>query len=123
MRGVSIVVPVYESEQSLAILVGELAERLPAKVACPIHAWMVGYMVVKDHPYVAVTDAEGKFEMKNVPKGEWTLRIWHEKPGYVKEAKMSGKPANWDMGRAPIWITPDDNTLGDVELAPALFKK
>ena len=99
------------------------AERLPAKVSCPIHAWMIGYMVVKDHPYVAVTDAQGSFELKNLPAGEWTLRLWHEKPGYIKEATLAGKPQTWPAGRADITIQPGDNTWGDVKLSPELFKK
>jgi hypothetical protein len=99
------------------------SERLPAKVTCPIHAWMVGYMIVKDHPYVAVTDTQGKFELKNLPAGEWTIRVWHEKPGYIKEAKLSGKPATWEAGRMTVTIKPGDNALGAVELSPSIFQK
>ena len=32
------------------------AERVPAQVQCSIHPWMIGWLVIKDHPYVAVTD-------------------------------------------------------------------
>jgi hypothetical protein len=99
------------------------AERLPAKITCPIHAWMVGYMVIKEHPYVAVTDAQGKFELKNVPAGEWTIRVWHEKPGYVKEAKRSGNMETWDIGRVNVTIQPGGNAWGDVELSPKIFQK
>lgn len=98
-------------------------ERLPAKVTCPIHAWMIGYMVVKDHPYVAVTDAEGKFSLKNLPAGEWTIRVWHEKPGYIKDAKRSGKEEAWDAGRAAVTIKAGENAWGDVELSPKVFQK
>jgi hypothetical protein len=105
-------------EKKLAI-----PERLPAKITCPIHAWMVGYMVVKDHPYAAVTDAEGKFELKNLPAGEWTIRVWHEKPGYIKEAEREGDLETWEMGRVSVSIKPGDNAWGDVELAPTLFTK
>ncbi len=100
-----------------------LPEKLPAKVTCPIHAWMIGYIILKDHPYVAVSDEHGKFELKNLPIGEWTLRVWHEKPGYVKQATLSGKPQTWEVGRANIHVKPGDNKWGDVELSPALFKK
>lgn len=101
----------------------EFAERLPVKVNCPIHAWMTGYMVVKDHPYVAVTDAAGKFELKDLPQGEWTLRVWHEKPGYIKEAEREGGTETWEAGRANVTIEPGENAFGEVELSPALFKK
>lgn len=99
------------------------AENLPAKVSCPIHAWMIGYMIVKDHPYVAVTDKEGKFELKNLPAGEWTLRVWHEKPGYIKEAELSGQSQKWEAGRVTVNLQTGNNTWGDVKLSPALFTK
>lgn len=98
-------------------------ERLPAKVTCPIHAWMLGYLIVKDHPYVAVTDKEGKFEMKNLPKGEWTLRVWHEKAGYLTEAKLGGREQKWKSGQVTVNIEPGENRWGDVKLAPTLFQK
>lgn len=98
-------------------------ERLPAKVTCPIHAWMLGYIILKDHPYVAVTDENGKFEFKNLPAGEWTLRVWHEKPGYIKEATRKDGPQKWDAGRASITIQPGNNAWNDVKLAPAIFEK
>ncbi|MCA9071590.1 MAG: hypothetical protein KDA84_21840, partial [Planctomycetaceae bacterium] len=99
------------------------SERLPAKVTCPIHAWMQGYIILKDHPYVAVTDDNGEFELKNLPVGEWTLRVWHEKPGYIKEVTLKTGPQKWELGRASITIQPGDNTWGDVKLAPEIFEK
>ena len=98
-------------------------ERLPAKVTCPIHAWMLGYVVLKDHPYVAVSGDDGKFEFKNLPKGEWTFRAWHEKAGYLTEVKLGGKLQTWDAGKVTVNIKPGNNAWGDVELAPALFQK
>jgi len=44
------------------------------------------------HPYFAVTDKDGNFEIKNVPAGKLRLMVWHEEPGWgVKEAGKSGK--------------------------------
>ena len=37
------------------------AEPFPVKVACNIHPWMSAVLVVKDHPYVAISDTNGKF--------------------------------------------------------------
>ena len=45
---------------------------------CDIHSHMNGYRVGFSHPYFAVTDAEGKFEITGVPPGEYTLVAWHE---------------------------------------------
>lgn len=60
-----------------------LAERLPAKVGCDIHPWMQAYWVILDHPYVAVTNAKGEFEIPNLPVGEHKFVVWQEKSGYL----------------------------------------
>jgi plastocyanin len=48
------------------------------KVKCDVHPWMGTWIGVLDHPFFAVTDAEGKFEIKNLHPGTYTLGIWHE---------------------------------------------
>jgi hypothetical protein len=47
------------------------------ELKCGVHAWMHGYIVVQDHPYFAVTDAKGAFEIDNLPVGTYTLEAWH----------------------------------------------
>ena len=42
------------------------------------HPWMTGYVLVADHPYTAVTDDNGVFEIPNVPAGTYRVRMWHE---------------------------------------------
>src|SRR5947209_5413868 len=44
-----------------------VAERFPINVECSIHPWMKAYVWVFSHPYYAVTDDEGNFEIKDVP--------------------------------------------------------
>ncbi len=51
------------------------------KLKCDVHPWMTSYIVVSKHPYFAVTDADGKFEIKDVPAGTYTVEAWHEKLG------------------------------------------
>jgi hypothetical protein len=53
-------------------------EKFPITVACNIHGWMKAYVRVFDHPYFALTDKDGNFEIKNAPAGDWRLKIWHE---------------------------------------------
>jgi RNA polymerase sigma factor (sigma-70 family) len=47
-----------------------------------IHPWIHGTVWVFDHPYFAVTDANGNFTIPNAPAGTWRLMIWHEKAGH-----------------------------------------
>ena len=50
----------------------------PLKISCEYHPWFRCYAMVCDHPFVAVTDADGRFEIENVPRGKWRVRFWHE---------------------------------------------
>lgn len=42
------------------------------------HVWMNGEMVVAPHPYYAVTDSTGRFELTDVPPGDYEIVAWHE---------------------------------------------
>ncbi|MBP3960000.1 hypothetical protein J8F10_32625 [Gemmata sp. G18] len=53
-------------------------EPAPIQYKCTIHPWMSGYVRVFDHPYYAVTDEDGKFEIKNAPAGKFRIVYWHE---------------------------------------------
>jgi hypothetical protein len=59
-------------------------------ISCDIHKWMTGKAAVFDHPFYAVTDKDGNFEIKDVPAGsELVLCYWHESmdPNSLKGAK------------------------------------
>ncbi len=96
------------------------AETSPVAVNCNIHPWMVGYLLLRDDPYAAVSDASGKLMMKHVPAGEWTFVVWHES-GYVTKPEQAGKPIDWTRGRVKIAIKPGENNLGEYLLSPAEF--
>lgn len=61
----------------------EKAERLPQRLVCDIHPWMHAYVLPCPHPYFAVSDADGRFEIKNLPAGFLEFRVWHEAVGWV----------------------------------------
>ncbi len=62
------------------------SETTPIQYKCTIHGWMTGYVRVYDHPYVAITDENGNFEIKNAPAGKYRLVYWHEN-GFKDGAK------------------------------------
>lgn len=46
---------------------------------CNVHPEMEAYILVLETPYYAVSAKDGTYEIKNVPAGKYTLKIWHEK--------------------------------------------
>lgn len=50
-------------------------------VKCQVHAWMRGYIGVLEHPYFAVTDANGRYSIPQLPPGTYTIEAWHEQLG------------------------------------------
>jgi hypothetical protein len=68
-------------------LTRRLGEKLPAsgealvRLGCDVHPWMRGWLVVLDHPYAAVTGADGAFAIGRVPPGSYTVALWHETLG------------------------------------------
>jgi len=55
-----------------------VAESTPIQYKCTIHGWMTGYVRVFEHPYYAITDENGNFEIKNAPVGKFRIVYWHE---------------------------------------------
>ena len=48
---------------------------------CDVHPWMRAYAGVLDHPYFAVSAADGTFSLKGLPPGTYTVEAWHESLG------------------------------------------
>lgn len=71
--------------QPAAVRQIEVSFRSPDKVRvkCDIHEWMSAWVVVIDHPYHALTDDNGAFEITNVPPGTYTFEAWHGSTGTV----------------------------------------
>jgi hypothetical protein len=55
---------------------------------CDVHPWMRGWLGVLDHPYFAVTGADGAFTLPNVPAGDYVVGSWHERFG-TREARVT----------------------------------
>jgi plastocyanin len=73
-------------------------------IGCNIHEQMSAYIVVVDTPYFA-TAAGGRSLLRDLPAGQYTLRMWH--PGMRKEpaaqtislAAADTKSASFTLGR------------------------
>ena len=58
---------------------------VPVRFMCNVHGWMAPYVGVVPHPFFAVTDEAGRFELKGLPPGTYTIEAWHEKFGRQTE--------------------------------------
>ena len=56
-------------------------EEIMLPVKCNQHPWMKMYVNVVKSPFFAVTDKSGKYEIKGLPPGDYTLAFVHEKLG------------------------------------------
>ena len=54
-------------------------------VTCGVHPWMRAYIAVIGHPFFRVTGADGGFDLKGVPAGDYTLEAVQEKFGRKQE--------------------------------------
>ena len=57
------------------------AKEVMVPFKCDVHGWMNANVAVLDHPFFAVTGQTGKFELKGLPPGNYTIEAWHEKLG------------------------------------------
>ncbi len=60
------------------------------RVFCEIHSHMSAFILVFNHPYFAVTGADGRYEIGRVPPGRYTLNAWNE--GEVRESRAIAVP-------------------------------
>jgi plastocyanin len=91
-----------------------VAERRPIGLACDVHPWMKGYIMVFDHPFFAVTKPDGSFEIQGVPAGTQKLVVWQGAVGYVTPGLGAGMTVTVKPGEA--------TDVGEVKLDPAKVK-
>lgn len=55
-------------------------------VTCDVHPWMRAFIGVVPHPFFAVTSAEGRYELRSLPAGRYSIEVWHEQLGRWSQA-------------------------------------
>ena len=58
-----------------------VSEQSVIRMGCDIHKWMRAWVVVQKHPYYAVSDENGAFQLTDVPPGQYELEVWQETLG------------------------------------------
>jgi hypothetical protein len=89
-------------------------EAAPAAISCSIHPWMSAYLLPRKNGYYAVTDAEGRFEITNLPAGEpIEFQVWHESGAAPGSGLVGATPETPEMkwskrGRVSVTLQPDE---------------
>jgi len=68
---------------------------LPFK--CDLHKWMNAWVGVLDHPFYAVTAADGSFTINGLPPGTYTIETWQEKLGTQTQMVTVGAKENKEL--------------------------
>ena len=92
-----------------------VAEKRPLTMTCDIHPWMKAYIMVFNHPFFAVTDTDGSFEIDGVPAGAQKFVLWEPAVGYVTSGAASGMPVTVEAGKT--------TDVGELQLDPKKVKK
>jgi plastocyanin len=103
-------------------------EATPAPVSCSIHPWMKAYLLPRENSYVAVTAADGSFEIANVPAGEpLDIQVWHESAAGPGGGLILGSPEakqlKWsNKGRFSVTLQPDEVKEIDLTVPASAFR-
>ena len=74
---------------------------------CDVHSWMKAYVHVMSHPFFAVTQADGTYEIQGLPPGEYEVSVWHEFARFAPDKENAtvtvseGETAEIDFTYAP----------------------
>jgi hypothetical protein len=80
------------------------------------HVWMNAEILVVMHPYYAVTDQHGDFELTDIPPGEYVITAWHEGWRITREETVIDVDSHQEV-RRPIFAEP--KTWDEKVIVPA----
>jgi len=97
-------------------------EREPYRVSCNIHPWMKAHILPRENGYFYVTGKDGQFTLENLPAGvDLTIKVWHEKVGFVRAVTVDGKQENWPAKGFTIQVPKGDAKSMDIVLDAGPF--
>lgn len=99
------------------------SEPAPIPIECNVHPWMKAHLIVKEHPYIGVSNSQGTIEIDNLPIGENVFRLWHEALlGPIDKVVVNGTEKAINRGRIAFSLNSGLNDLGTMELEGSQFK-
>jgi hypothetical protein len=91
--------------------------------------WMRAHLFVADHPYFVCTDADGRFQLDQVPPGDYEVVAWlpswlesdrHLNPETAETTRLYFRPPV--EVRRPVTVLPEQVLLVDLEFSTDLFE-
>jgi plastocyanin len=70
------------------------------RVYCNIHPQMSAFVVVRDNPFWAQASKDGRFQIEDVPAGNWVVRAWHPRARAVRQKVSVPEESTVDVGLA-----------------------
>jgi len=108
--------------------VAKREEAAPVAVTCSIHPWMSAWMLPRSNAYVAVTKADGSFEIADLPAGEkLEIQVWHEHAssprGELFIDSPEAKELKWDKkGRFTVTLDENQTLELNITVPPTSFR-
>ena len=88
-------------------------------IGCNIHDWMLGYIYVAESPYFGTTGPDGQVILKNIPVGDYFVRIWHphmaesdQETGLATSVHDKDKALSWALQLKPAMRPPRAPVFG-----------
>ncbi len=85
------------------------------------HPWMSAYIMIAEHPYFALSDADGKFILDKIPPGTYRLKMWHEGVVVTKTDLENGSPKKYHFEEPyetikEVTVSPNTEATVDFDL-------
>jgi len=69
-------------------------QRQPIMIGCSLHPWMRAWVYVSAHPWFALSDEKGRFEIVGIPPGRYSLLLLHPDTGHREQRTVEVTAGN-----------------------------
>ena len=108
-------IPLYRGTPPAPILFDKPG---PVTLGCNIHDWMTAYVFVSEAPYFGMTGADGSVTLRDLPAGDYELRVWH--PELKGEADSTAQRVSISGADASVSFTIQQKRLWRARRAPTV---
>ncbi len=70
-------------EEGVSLPPFQRQEQHPIRLTSNLQPWLEGWIKLSDHPYAALSDHDGRFQINWLPAGNYEFMVWQEKAGYL----------------------------------------